>query len=106
MICRSPRKAPVINLEKAASSFTSPWFNPARGLGTLYLQSDLTALSQRLKLYAAISLVIIISLAAGRPLAFCDAAKNGFPAIIALAETARNITGKKNLFRPRPKNGR
>ncbi len=64
--------------------------------GTLYLKSDLTALSQRLELYAAISVVIMFgSLLVAFWLSNTLQKRISNP-IIALAETARRISEHQN----------
>jgi PAS domain S-box-containing protein len=72
-----------------------PVVQSGKQLGTLYLESDLTALSQRLQVYGAISLVIM---AGSLLIAFWLSTilqKRISDPIIALAETARSI-GKGN----------
>jgi PAS domain S-box-containing protein len=65
-------------------------------LGTLFLRSDLTALSQRLQLYAAISLLIMLgSLLVAFWLSNTLQRRISNP-VIALAETARKISEQRN----------
>lgn len=67
-----------------------------RRLGTLYLQSDVTAISQRLQLYAAISLLIMLgSLLVAFWLSNTLQKRISDP-IIALAETAQKISEHHN----------
>jgi PAS domain S-box-containing protein len=74
-----------------------PVVQAGRPLGTLYLRSDLTALSQRLQVYGAISLLITAgSLVVAYWLSTLLQRRITNP-IIALATTARNITDQGNF---------
>ena len=71
--------------------------------GTLYLKSDLTALSQRLELYGAISLVIMLgSLLVAFWLSNTLQKRISDP-IVALAETARKISEQQDYSLRAPK---
>jgi PAS domain S-box-containing protein len=82
-----------------------PVVQSGKHLGTLYLQADLTELTQRFELYGAICLFIMAgSLVVALWLSTTLQRRISNP-IIALAETARNITGKRNFSVRAQKNG-
>ena len=85
------------SLGKSKMAVFQPVIHSGRRLGTLYLQSDVTALTQRLELYGAISLLIMVgSLLIAFWLSNTLQRRISNP-IIALAETARNVSGRRDF---------
>jgi len=92
----SPQK-PGHEFGKSRLIIFYPVVQSGKSLGTLYLQSDLTALTQRLQLYGAISLLITAS---ALVIAFWIATmlqRRITNPIVALAETAQKIS-KENDY--------
>ena len=85
--------------ENSSLALFQPVIHSGRHLGTLYLRSDVTAISQRLQLYAAFSVLIMIgSLLVAFWLSNTLQKRISNP-IIALSEMARSISGSTLLSR-------
>jgi PAS domain S-box-containing protein len=83
--------------EKSHLTLFEPVIQSQAKLGTLYLKSDVTALSQRLQLYVGISLFIMAgSLLIALWLSITLQRRISNP-IIALAETARAVSGQQDF---------
>lgn len=92
-----PSPASQTRFERKRLTLYEPVTQSGSRLGTLYLESDLRAISSRLKLYAAVSILIMLgSLFVALWLSNALQRRLTMP-IVALAETARNITGKKSF---------
>ena len=89
-------QSPGHQFGKSHLALFQPVVQSEKPLGTLYLQSDLTALSQRFQLYGAISLLIMAgSLLVAFLLSNLLQRRISNP-IIALAETAVKISEQRN----------